>query len=155
MVQIAGKIKCSTTNGEGIRYTLFFSGCPFNCEGCHSVHTQDYSYGNKEKIEDIFYNIIKNKNYIDGVTISGGEALEQAPQLLKLLKLLKVYDIDIWLWTGRTMDVLQKDYKDILDHIDTIIDGVYEINNPTKKVYRGSDNQNMWKKENNIWNKID
>ena len=145
----------SNTNGTGLRYTLFLSGCPFHCEGCHSPHTQDYKYGDKEKIIDIFYNIIKNKNYIDGVTISGGEPTEQADGLKKLLKLLKVYDINIWMWSGHTMDTLKEKYPDILHNIDTVIDGQYEHTNPTSKVYRGSDNQNMWKKENGEWKKID
>ena len=49
----------STVNGEGIRYCLFLSGCPFNCEGCHNTEARDYTYGDKEDVVKIFFDIYK------------------------------------------------------------------------------------------------
>jgi len=152
-LQVAGKIKMSTVNGSGFHYTLFLSGCPFGCENCHSPHTQDYKYGEKMDIVDIFNDIYKNRYYIDGVTFSGGEPTEQTEALTVLAKMLKLFDINIWMWSGHTMDKI-KDLE-LLNYIDTIIDGTYEYNNPTEKPFRGSDNQCMWSRIDGKWIKID
>jgi len=144
-LQIAGKIKMSTVNGEGLRYTLFLSGCPFSCKGCHSPHTQDYNYGVKEDIVEIFYDIYNKRHYIDGVTISGGEPTEQSETLTKLLQMLKLFNFNIWMWSGNKLEVISKKHEELLRYVDVLIDGQYDINRPTSKPYRGSDNQKMWK----------
>jgi anaerobic ribonucleoside-triphosphate reductase activating protein len=144
-LQVAGKIKCSSVNGEGLRYTIFLSGCKHRCEGCHSPHTWDFKYGQSEDIVSIFNDIYLKRHYIDGVSISGGDPIEQAEDLIVLLKLLKTIDCDIWLWTGYTFDSLNDNHKELLPYLDVIIDGKYDVNKPTTKPYRGSDNQRMWK----------
>jgi len=142
MLQVAGKIKCSSVNGEGLRYTLFLSGCNFNCDGCHSPHAQDFKYGTKEDVVEIFKDIYKNKKYIDGVSISGGEATLQNDNLVVLLKMLKLFDFNIWLWTGNNIRDIGG--LEMIKYVDVIIDGRYQKDNPTTKPHRGSDNQIMW-----------
>ncbi len=143
-LQIAGKIKMSSVNGEGLRYTIFLAGCPHKCDGCHSPHTWDYNYGDKEDIVDLFYDIYSKRHYIDGVSISGGEPLEQAKMLLPLLKMLKAFDTNIWLWTGYKFEYIEEKWPKILKCLDVIIDCQYDKTKPTTKAHRGSDNQRMW-----------
>ena len=152
-MKVSGIIKTSVVNGEGIRYCVFTQGCPHKCPGCHSPHTWDIHKGDKTHILDIFTDIIKNKRFIDGVTLSGGDPLVQYEQILTLCKLLKVYNINIWLWTGYNMLAIQNTFPEILNYVDTIIDGRYEKDNPPTKKYRGSDNQTRWNKEGNKWKK--
>lgn len=154
-LQIAGKINMSTVNGNGIRYCLFLSGCPFNCPECHNLEAKNYDYGIKEDIVEIFNDIYKKRHYLDGVSISGGEPTEQSITLLKLLKLLKAININVWMWSGYTFTELEQKYSDILNYVDTVIDGCYQKDKPTKKPHRGSDNQIRWEKIDGKWNKID
>ena len=74
-------------NGPGFRATLWIAGCSHKCHGCHNKHTWDYSLGKKmnsiefnKEIDDIFKN-----EYITGLTISGGDPLDQSENDLKEL----------------------------------------------------------------------
>lgn len=148
-LQVAGKIKCSSVNGDGLRYSLFLSGCNHKCEGCHSKHTWDSKYGEKEDVVDIFNDIWKNKKYIDGVSISGGDPMMQHNKLIVLLKMLKLFNINVWIWTGNLIYDIKK--FEIMRYVDVVIDGKFEVNNPTTKPHRGSDNQIMWIRDGNVW----
>lgn len=143
-LQIAGEIKGSSVNGDGIRYTIFLSGCNIKCDGCHSPHTHNPEYGGRRNIIDIFYDIYSRRKYIDGVSISGGEPTLQSEPLIELLKLLKLFDFNVWLWSGHKMEQLKLTFPNILKYVDVVIDGKFEKSAPTKKPYRGSENQRMF-----------
>lgn len=144
-LQIAGKIKCSTVNGPGCMYTIFFSGCSKSCPGCQNSKFQDFSYGTSEDVLDIFSDIYKNRKFIDGVSLSGGDPFEQQPEpLLMLLKLIDSLDLEVWVWTGYEFLEIPTKYINHLDYIDYLIDGRYVKEQPTTKKYRGSDNQVLW-----------
>lgn len=44
-MNISGIIYDSVVDGEGIRNTLFISGCLHHCHGCHNPQTWDFNYG--------------------------------------------------------------------------------------------------------------
>lgn len=144
----------STVDGRGVRYTVFLSGCKHHCVGCHSPHTWDFNAGTKMYIRDIFYDIYDKREFIDGVSFSGGDPIEQIDNLLPLLKMLKLVGFDIWLWTGYTFDFLNDNHKDALTYLDTIIDGKFDLNAPTTSFYKGSSNQRMWVKKNNKYEEV-
>jgi anaerobic ribonucleoside-triphosphate reductase activating protein len=152
-LKVSAIIKTSTVNGPGIRYCIFTQGCIHKCPGCHSPHTWDISKGERTHILDIFTDIIKNKKFIDGVTLSGGDPLVQYEQVLTLCKLLKVYNINVWMWTGYKMSEIRDVFPEILNYVDTIIDDTYNKDKPTKKKYRGSDNQIKWDRIDGKWKK--
>lgn len=154
-------------NGLGCRVTLWVSGCPHHCKGCHNQHTWDANSGipfsNKSK-EQLF-EILSNP-YIKGLTISGGEPLfsyniSELADLVEEIK-IKFPTKDIWLYTGYTLDEI-KNMLYILDvnsflytillNIDYIVEGRYEENlRDTSLAFRGSSNQNIYKVINNDCN---
>lgn len=73
-VRIAGYEHESVVDGEGIRTTIFFQGCKFNCKGCHNNSTHDLSGGKLVNLLEVYREIYESK-LADGVTISGGEPL--------------------------------------------------------------------------------
>ena len=142
-------------DGDGIRVAIYVSGCHFHCKECHNKEAWDFNYGKKftnETIEEIM-NILK-KQYVNGLSLLGGEPLEPSNQegLLPLVKRVKeeLPEKDIWCWTGYRFDedILEKMYqenettKELLQCIDIIVDGQFEIDNKINDlVFRGSTNQ--------------
>ena len=87
--------------------------------------------------------------HVDGLTLTGGDPFYRTnhPVLLKLLERVRATfpDKDVWVWTGYALEALQSDTErsKLLPFIDVLIDGRYEKDRPTKKPFRGSDNQRM------------
>ena len=70
-------------NGPGCRVTLWIPGCTHKCPGCHNAWTADYNIG-MEFTQDDFDGLcqILSKPYIKGLTISGGDPLDQNDEVL-------------------------------------------------------------------------
>ena len=144
----ANWIKFDVTNTKGISTTLFVSGCTHNCEGCFNKEAQDFEYGNlyTEEFEEEFINFSKDEN-IECVAILGGEPFQQDEDLLNLLKRLKKeVKKPIWVWSGFCFEEILEnpDRRKLLDCIDILIDGKFELKNRDLKLkYRGSSNQRV------------
>lgn len=136
--------------GPGDRVCLWTQGCKKRCKGCISPELQPYS-GN-EIDEDLLAKIliqVARKNNCTGITISGGDPLEQSQALLKLLTLLRNEFDDILVYTGFELQHIQDglvgiDAKKCLDYLDVLIDGKYiDELNYKDCVLKGSSNQNI------------
>ena len=84
LFRLAGEIKHSLVNGPGIRYVVFFQGCPHHCEGCQNPETHDISGGIEADTDAVMERIRKAK-FLDGVTLSGGDPLMQ-PEAVEALQ---------------------------------------------------------------------
>ena len=138
-------------NGPGCRVTLWIPGCTHKCPGCHNAWTADYNQG-KEFTIDSFEEIcsILDKPYIKGLTISGGDPLDQNDEVLADLCQL-VFDIkekfpdkDIWLYTGYMIEQLKELQLDVLRYVDVLVDGPFIQDwKDTTLPFRGSWNQRI------------
>lgn len=144
-MKIAGIKPNSLTNGPGMRYVIFFQGCSHHCPGCQNQHTWDFDSGKYMSVSEIISDIEKNKDIISGITLSGGDPLDQQVQCALLLKAIKKHfpDLSIVVYTGYTYESIIESHKTCLSLIDVLIDGEYKRDLPTKKKFRGSDNQRM------------
>lgn len=143
---------CDFNNGDGIRITLWVSGCPLQCDGCHNQQLWDKNYGNQFN-EEVKNKIIKllSDEYISGLSILGGEPL--APynifDVINLCKEIKIQypNKDIWLWTGYEWNHVHS--TDITKYVDYIICGKFLKNKKGDFKYFGSSNQKIyhWGKE--------
>lgn len=129
-LKVAGFLDNTMVNGQGLRSALFLSGCNHNCEGCHNKAMQDFNYGDYVEIEQILERINFNVPLINGVTFSGGEPFEQAKELSILAEKIKNCNLNIWCYTGYTLEqILESEDKDklrLLEHIDVLVDGKFE-----------------------------
>lgn len=137
------------SNGEGIRVSLFVQGCNFRCKGCFNQDTWNFDDGkewNKE-IEDKFIELCKQP-HIQGVSILGGEPLQQDNDMLHLLQRIKrEVNKKISVWTGYKIEDIPEDKKVLLEYIDEIIDGQFiESQKDPKLDFRGSSNQKRYRK---------
>lgn len=139
-------------NGEGFRVTLWVQGCSHHCKGCHNKQTWDFKGGvvfDDEKKDKLFSYL--QKDYIKGLTISGGDPIDSYDDVLSLVKEVKEVFTkkDIWLYTGYTFEMLyEKGCDEILEYVDVVVDGEFkeEMKDLTLP-FRGSSNQRLIKKE--------
>ena len=148
---------CDIANGEGVRVSLFVSGCTHKCEGCFNPQAWDFNYGDEftEKEIDQIIEMLA-PDYISGLTLLGGEPLEPENQdaLIELLTQFKAElpNKKIWCYTGFSFrnDLLPKvqqnkeSIKNFLELIDVLVDGKFieELKSPAL-LFRGSSNQNI------------
>lgn len=149
--------KIDVANGEGVRVSVFVSGCNHHCKGCFNQCAWDFNYGKKftEKEEQQIIDYM-NHDYISGLSLLGGEPLEPKNQegLLTLVKKVKEKfpDKNIWCYTGFDFekDIVEKmaknneTTKELLKYIDIIVDGKFEEDKKDLKLqFRGSSNQKI------------
>lgn len=149
--------KCDIANGEGVRVSLFVSGCTHHCKGCFNSATWDFDYGKPftAETEEYIIDLLK-KPYISGFTLLGGEPMEPCNQrsILPLLKRIRseCHQKNIWCYTGYLFDKeLLSDSSarcevtdEILNCIDVIVDGRFiEELKDISLAYKGSSNQRI------------
>ncbi len=149
--------KWDIADGVGVRVTLFVSGCTHHCKGCFQPETWDFEYGKPftKEVEDELLEALDH-DYIDGLTLLGGEPFEPDNQraLVPFLRRFKEKfpEKDIWAYSGYTLDEeLLKDSRarcevtdEMLSYIDVLVDGefVQEKRNISLQ-FRGSENQRL------------
>lgn len=140
-MRIAGIVRDSIVNGEGIRDVVFFQGCNKQCEGCHNPDTWDYEGGCVRNSEVVAEELAGSSN---DVTISGGEPLDQFLDLAVLCDRIKKQGKSIWLYTGYTVQPTKHIYKLLSEYVDVVVDGRYveEFKDPNL-LFRGSSNQRI------------
>ncbi len=153
-----GEIKnCDIANGEGVRVSLFVSGCTHHCKGCFNAETWSFDFG-EPFTQDTENKIIEmlRPGYIDGFSLLGGEPFEPQNQrvLLPLLRRIKgeLPQKTVWCYTGYLFDEeLKKDSRarcectdEMLSLIDVLVDGEFVQNlADISLAFRGSSNQRI------------
>ena len=145
-------------NGEGIRTSLFVSGCRNRCPGCFQPETWDFNYGEPfdESVADKIFSAMENPS-LRGLTLLGGEPMEPENQagLLPFLKKFKERfpDKTVWLYTGYLYEELvgkinsEKRIEitdELLSLVDIMVDGKFERSKHRLGLrFRGSENQRI------------
>lgn len=137
------------SNGNYIGCALFTQGCSIHCENCFSKQTWDFNAGLEwtEKEDELLFESL-SKPHIKRFSILGGEPLDQAKDLLELLKKVKnkFPDKTIWIYSGRTFEdnIKDSDKKQCIELCDIMVDGPFidELKDMNLH-YRGSSNQRI------------
>lgn len=149
--------KFDIADGDGVRVSLFVSGCRNRCKGCFQPETWDFCYGKEFtwQVEDEILSALK-PDFISGLTVLGGEPFEEENQtvLTPFLRLVheKFPNKTIWCYTGYVYDRdLVKGGKkhidctdEMLSYIDVLVDGPFvEELKDISLSFRGSSNQRI------------
>ena len=150
-------LRADSANGEGIRVSIFVSGCTNRCPGCFQPETWDFHYGKlyDEEIEKMLFDEL-SQPYYDGLTILGGEPFEPSNQfgIVEIIRRERreLPDKNIWIYTGFTYDTdlapggrkYTEVTDEILDNIDILVDGRFEQEKKNLRLnFRGSENQRI------------
>lgn len=145
------KIKSNDiANGLGVTVSLWTQGCPHHCKGCFNKETWDFSKGKIFTEEDKKYilELLDKNNVKRDLSILGGEPLceqnlEGVKDLCKYIKAVRPAT-QIYIWTGYEIESFTKSQKEILEHIDFLIDGKFiEAQKDITLKLRGSKNQRV------------
>lgn len=137
-------------NGDGVRVSLWVSGCEFHCKGCHNSESWDRFNGEifDREAEDLIYSFI-DKGLEKNLSILGGEPLTPYNRKYILgicMRFKKRYPHkNIWLWTGYEIEEVREHSPHILKYLDVIVCGKYKENLKCDSKYFGSSNQKLIK----------
>ncbi len=151
--------KHDIANGEGIRTTLFVSGCRNRCPGCFQPETWAFDYGKPfdDEAKALIFDSMSNPS-VRGLTLLGGEPMEPENQreLLPLLREFKARfpEKTVWLYTGNLYEELTSEVgshekalditAELLSYVDIMVDGRFEEEKKSLGLrFRGSSNQRI------------
>lgn len=149
---------CDIANGEGVRTSLFVSGCRHHCPYCFNTEAWDFNYGrpfNKDEEDAIISSLLPS--YIRGLSLLGGEPMEKENQeaLLPFLERVRreCPGKNIWLYSGFTLEEIlgereSRAYSPIsrklLQLCDVLVDGPFVMAEKDISLqFRGSRNQRI------------
>ena len=150
---------CDIANGEGVRVSLFVSGCTHHCKGCFNPDQWSFDYGEPfdEKAEDLVLGYLA-PSYIAGLSILGGEPMEPENQRALVPFIRRLRDRfgltkTIWVYTGCVLETHLKAEgsrwrTEVTDEfrslIDVLVDGPFvEEKKDISLKFRGSSNQRI------------
>ena len=148
---------CDIADGVGVRVSLFVSGCTHHCRDCFQPETWDFRYGEPftDKTQERIISLL-SPDYIDGLTLLGGEPMEPENQrtLVGLLRAVRAAypEKDVWCYTGYTLetDLLSPSRArcevtdELLSLIDVLVDGEFITEKRNISLaFRGSENQRI------------
>ena len=127
--------------------SVFVQGCPHNCPGCHNPQTHDFSGGHIAQTDDVIAHLGQNP-LVRGLTLSGGEPMMQPEPLYLIAKAAKEKGMNVWCYTGFTLENLLKenraDRMKLLSVLDVLVDGPFLSHERSLDLlYCGSKNQRL------------
>lgn len=143
-MRIHSVIPRSQANGPGVRYTIWFQGCSIRCEGCTNKHMWSLYGGTEVSPRDLLNQYLEESAGTDGISLTGGEPLDQYEGLIEFLRLCREYEIEVFMTSGYTLDRIKGSWPEVLDLVDILIDGPFEQDKlDDTAAWRGSTNQGI------------
>jgi anaerobic ribonucleoside-triphosphate reductase activating protein len=131
--------------GPNCRFVIWVQGCSIRCKGCWNTEMWDFEDKTTLSIQDLLRKIENEKDTIDGITLLGGEPLDQFNEVAELLVECRKLGLSNMLFTGYEMtEIAKKQMTSILDNLDIIITGRYDKTKRTMNhQWIGSTNQEI------------
>lgn len=137
---------CDINNGPGLTVTLWTQGCTLQCKGCHNKDLWDFNGGRHYRTADHDFIMKELSRGVMNFSCLGGEPTESCniEELTILFKDIKreYPSVKIWLWTGRTYDVVKN--IPFMQYVDVLVDGKFNEDHKIDGLkWRGSSNQRI------------
>lgn len=134
----------SRANGPGARFVVWMQGCTLGCPGCFNPTTHDTLGGREVSVDEIAGQLAATQS-IEGLSLSGGEPLQQAEAAVALLDHARRLGLSTLAFSGYTIDEIRALPlgPDVLARLDVLIDGRYVSTERLATGLRGSANQRI------------
>lgn len=139
-----------SVDGPGVRFLIFFSGCPMRCKFCHNPDTWDMMSGEKTDSDALVKKALRFRAYWKqdgGVTVSGGEPLMQIDFLIDLFKKLKENDVHTVIDTSGAPftrdDPFFSKFKELMRYTDLLLVDIKHIDPDKHRELTGRPNDNI------------
>ena len=146
MIRLHQKLENSKTNGPGNRAVIWVQGCSLKCPGCFNPKTHDPNGGTETSIDEILDWICSLGDSIEGISISGGEPLQQFKPVLALLQRIKhETTLTTFLFSGYTKQEIESfpQWSELSDVLDVLLCGRYDITQKQASGIVSSSNQEI------------
>ena len=146
-IRIAGTVNDSIVDGPGLRFAVFTQGCSHRCPGCHNPETHDPNGGHEEDTDNLIARMKKNP-LLSGLTLSGGDPLEQSEPCAVLARAAHENGLNVWAYTGYVWEDLLKEADParmaLLREVDVLVDGPFILSKRSLELdFCGSSNQRL------------
>ena len=145
-IRLHGFVPASRANGPGVRAVAWVQGCSLACPGCYNPDTHTPGDGTRVSVDDLFHRITSLGDSIEGVTISGGEPLQQLRPVLALLRRLRAEtSLSTLLFSGYRWEEIARMSvaNELLACLDVLIAGRYDETRRVAQSLRGSSNKTL------------
>lgn len=113
--------------GPGCRFVIWVQGCSIHCKGCWNKEMWSFKERELSSVEELFGRIENEKHLIEGITLLGGEPLDQFEEIHQLLSKCRNIGLSTMVFTGYEMsEILNKEMSEILNLSDILITGKYD-----------------------------
>jgi|JI10StandDraft_1071094.scaffolds.fasta_scaffold140437_2 anaerobic ribonucleoside-triphosphate reductase activating protein len=131
--------------GPGCRFVIWVQGCSIHCKGCWNLEMWSFTARKTLSIEGLFSKIENEKHLIEGITLLGGEPLDQFEEVCQLLSKCRENGLSTMIFTGYEMnEIVEKGMSEIIYQSDILITGRYEETKRTlNHQWIGSTNQEI------------
>lgn len=144
-IRVVDIVEGTSVDGPGLRTSIYLAGCDHHCPGCHNPSTWAHDAGHDMTIAELL-DVIEYNDF--NVTLTGGDPIYQAKEILPLVKAIHDKGKTIWLYTGFTYEQLREmpDAVALFPYLEAIVDGPFiEQQRDTSLLFRGSANQRIIK----------
>ena len=136
-----------TVDGPGVRFVVFFQGCPLRCKYCHNPDTWDFSGGREVTADELMKEYDSYKEFLKsgGITATGGEPLAQPEFLTELFRLAKSKGVHTCLDTSAGCYDPDSHSKidEALKYTDLVMLDIKHIDDAAHKQLTGHTNRNI------------
>lgn len=139
----------SRANGPGLRAVLWVQGCTLGCPGCFNPGTHPRAGGTERPVAEVLDWLAglatSRRDPITGLSVSGGEPLQQAPAVLAVCEGAQALGLTVLLWTGYSWpEVDRMPFRArLLRAVDVLIAGRYDPTQRLARDLRGSANKTV------------
>jgi anaerobic ribonucleoside-triphosphate reductase activating protein len=145
-LRLHGFLPGSRANGPGARAVIWVQGCSLGCPGCFNPETHSPAGGCDVTVAELFDRICALGNRVEGISLSGGEPLQQMEAVLALLvRVRRETGLTALLFTGFTWAEVARlpRHEELLAHLDVVLAGRYDRARRVARGLRGSANKTL------------
>lgn len=144
-LRVAGWVPVTAAEGPHLRFAIWTQGCSLRCPGCCNPELFEADGGRVLAIDELLAHIDAVADRVEGITLVGGEPLDQLAAVTALASGCRVRGLGVIVFSGHRRAELEhrEGFAALWSEIDTLVDGRFEAGSTRTEVRRfvGSSNQ--------------